>query len=305
MKKKTIALLLAALLTAGFLAGCGNTKENDTTAENTETQQEDTSQVATPEEMTTVEDVVEEGMSPIYGTDLQDGTYEVTVDSSSSMFHIVSCSLTVEDGNMTAVMTMSGTGYRYLYMGTGEEAAAADKSTYIPYVEDASGSHTFTVPVEALDQGIACTAFSNRKEKWYDRTILFRADSLPTEAYKEGKIITAASLNLADGTYTVEVTLSGGSGKASVQSPATLTVANGQCSAVIVWSSSHYDYMLVNEEKYLPVNQEGNSTFEIPVTGFDYAMPVVADTTAMSEPHEISYTLNFDSTSIKADANEN
>ena len=65
---------------------------------------------------------------------------------------------------MTAVMTMGGKGYRYLYMGTGEEAVAADESEYIPYVEDADGAHTFTVPVDALDEGIACAAFSNKKE---------------------------------------------------------------------------------------------------------------------------------------------
>lgn len=74
-----------------------------------------------------------------------------------------------------------------------------------------------------------------------------------------------SELNLADGEYTVEVTMEGGSGRASVQSPTELSVENGQAEAKIVWSSSHYDYMKVGEEKYLPVNTEGNSTFEIPV----------------------------------------
>ena len=108
-----------------------------------------------------------------------------------------------------------------------------------------------------------------------------------------------SEMNLADGEYTVEVTMEGGSGRASIQSPTELTIENGQAQAEIVWSSSHYDYMMVNGDKYLPVNTEGNSTFEIPVLVFDYAMPVSADTTAMSTPHEIDYTLFFDSTTLE------
>ena len=109
---------------------------------------------------------------------------------------------------------------------------------------------------------------------------------------------TAESLSLADGTYTADVTLSGGSGRASVESPAALTVSGGKVTAKIIWSSKNYDYMKVNDEKYDAVIENEHSTFEIPVAGFDRAMPVVADTTAMSEPHEIEYTLRFDSASI-------
>ena len=110
---------------------------------------------------------------------------------------------------------------------------------------------------------------------------------------------TAEDLGIADGEYTVEVTLSGGSGRATVESPTKIKVENGIATATIIMSSSNYDYMIVGEEKYLPVNTEGNSTFEIPVTGFDYNMPISADTTAMSTPHEIDYTLYFDSKTIK------
>ncbi len=254
-----------------------------------------TDKVASADEMVDPENVVEEGMEPVYADSLNDGVYDVTVDSSSSMFNITACELTVADGQMSAVMTMSGTGYLYVYMGTGEEAAADSEDTYIPYVENENGEHTFTVPVEALDAGIDCTAFSKKKEKWYDRTLLFRADSLPQEAFAEGVI---TKPDLEDGEYTVDVTLSGGSGKASVDSPATLTVKNQEVTATIIWSSSNYDYMIVDGEKYLPVNTDGNSTFEIPVSGFDYHMAVTADTTAMSTPYEIEYTLYFDSSSI-------
>lgn len=102
-----------------------------------------------------------------------------------------------------------------------------------------------------------------------------------------------------DGQYTVEVTLSGGSGRASVSSPAKITFAGGQATAVIVWSSPHYDYMLVNGTKYTPFNTEGNSAFDIPVV-LDEDMVVIADTVAMSTPHEIEYTLHFNSATLKS-----
>lgn len=101
-----------------------------------------------------------------------------------------------------------------------------------------------------------------------------------------------------DGQYTVEVTLSGGSGRASVSSPAEITFSGGQATAIIVWSSPNYDYMLVNGTKYTPVNTEGNSAFDIPVF-LDTDMAVIADTVAMSTPHEIEYTLHFDSATLK------
>ena len=94
-----------------------------------------------------------------------------------------------------------------------------------------------------------------------------------------------------DGEYSIQVDLEGGSG--------ILTVKDGQAYAQIQWSSSNYDYMIVDGEKYLPTNEEGmNSVFEIPVLSMDEGMPVIADTTAMGAPHEIDYTLTFYSDSI-------
>ena len=104
----------------------------------------------------------------------------------------------------------------------------------------------------------------------------------------------AALIDLEDGEYAIEVELTGGTGKTAVTSPAGLTVLDGHAYARVEWSSSHYDYMLVEGEKYLPVNEEGYSTFEIPITVFNEPMEVVADTTAMSTPHEITYQLTFD-----------
>ena len=285
------AVALASLLLLG--AGC---------AANTDSQQAYSQPtrdaVASADEMAGVEDVVEEGMTPIDGSQVKDGVYDITVDSSSSMFQIVSCELTVENGSMTAQMTMGGTGYLYVYMGTGEQAANADESEYIPFVEDAAGAHTYTVPVEALDAGVPCAAFSKNKEKWYDRTLVFRADSLPADAFAEGIVTTAEDLALADGDYQVDVTLEGGSGRASVESPARMTVENGKVTATIVWSSSNYDYMKVDGVRYDAVIENDRSVFTIPVTCFDWKMAVVADTIAMSQPHEIDYALRFDSASI-------
>ena len=104
-----------------------------------------------------------------------------------------------------------------------------------------------------------------------------------------------------DGQYTVEVALSGGSGRASISSPAKMTLADGKMTAEIIWSSPHYDYMLVDGKKYLPINTDGNSVFEIPITALDQDIAISAETTAMSQPHMIGYTLRFDSATLKAE----
>ena len=255
-------------------------------------------EVASASETVEAEDVVQDWMVPVTADQLVPGTYPVTVDSSSSMFRIEACELTVADGAMRAVMTMGGTGYKYLYMGTGEEAAAAEEADFIPFVEEGD-VHRFTVPVEALDSGVDCAAFSKKKEKWYERVLVFRADSLPVEAFAPGAYKTTADLGLEDGEYQVNVELYGGSGKAGVESPARLTVSGEDCLLELAWSSPHYDYMIVNGEKYLPVNEDGNSVFEVPVSVFDRPFAVIADTTAMSEPHEITYTLRLDAESVE------
>lgn len=102
-----------------------------------------------------------------------------------------------------------------------------------------------------------------------------------------------SGLEFQDGTYQMEVELLGGSGRASVTSPAKVEIKDGKAVATLEWSSPNYDYMVVDGEKYLPVNTEGNSVFQIPVEAFDQDIAVIADTVAMSTPHEIEYTLNF------------
>ena len=317
MKNRNIALLLAAGMLLGLLTGCGSETASAVSApsaevteasEATETPAEPVSaeesaaskadQVASAGEMTMVEEVVEEGMTPVSPSELKDGTYGVEMKSSSSMFKVDRCELRVENGTMQAVLYMTSQSYLYLYAGTAEEAAAANEEDYIPREDAGDGMGSYTLPVEALDTGISCAAFSKKREKWYDRTLLFRADSLPQDAFLEARGTSAADLKLEDGEYTVDVTLAGGSGRASVESPAKLTVSGGAFTVTIAWSSSNYDYMVVDGVQYDPVNTEGNSVFELPLTAFDTPVAVQADTTAMSQPYLIDYTLTVDSASV-------
>ena len=127
-------------------------------------------------------EVSDEGLTPIYAGELKDGSYEIEVESSSSMFKVVKCIVNVENGEMTADMTMSGQGYGMLYMGTGEEALNDSEDTYIPFVLNEEGQKTFTVPIEALNVETDCAAWSIKKEKWYDRTLIFKADSIPEDS---------------------------------------------------------------------------------------------------------------------------
>lgn len=235
--------------------------------------------------------------------ELTDGTYEIEVTSSSSMFQIEKAKLTVAGENMTAVITLSGTGYGKLYLGTAEAAQNAEETDCISFVEDAEGAYTYTLPVAALDQPIDCAAYSIRKEEWYDRQLTFVSSSVKAEGSEAAEAKTNAdteAVKVTDGTYEIEVTLEGGSGKSTVLSPATITVTGDVMVARIEWSSSNYDYMMVDDVKYLPVNTEGNSVFEIPVAALDTKLDVIGDTVAMSKPREIEYTITFHSEGMQA-----
>ena len=264
MKRKQRKKAVACLLLTGMLFGCGGAEERQkTVTQKTETEQ----------------------MRPVYAEELEDGQYFIDVDSSSSMFRAVSTVLTVENGEMTAAMTLSGQGYLKLFLGTGEEALKAEEADFYYFEEGEDGAYTYTIPVEALNQEFDCAAWSIRREQWYDRVLVIEADSLRPW--------------VADGEYPVEVTLEGGTGRSEILSPATLKLKKGQMTARIEWDSPFYDYMIVDFIKYYPVNAEGNSVFEIPVKALDRELKVVADTVAMSTPHEIEYTLTFHSEGLQ------
>ena len=111
--------------------------------------------------------------------------------------------------------------------------------------------------------------------------------------------ISGVKTDLTNGEYSIQVDLEGGSGKASVSSPTLMLVKDGRMYAELQWSSSNYDYMIVDGEKFLNESEEGrNSVFTVPITVLDDKMEVIADTLAMGAPHEISYALTYYEDSI-------
>lgn len=280
--KRIFSCVVTASLALSLLAGCGASSAASSAASST----------ASSEAASSAASVVETAALP-------DGIYTAEFDTDSSMFHAnEACdgkgTLTVENGQMTFHVSLVSKNVVNLYLGKAAEAEANASDWLQPTTDTVTYSdgtseevYGFDIPVSALDTDFDL-AILGKKGKWYDHTVSVR------DAVEQ-----AAAETPADGSYTCEVTLEGGSGRATVESPAALTVADGKMTATIVWSSPNYDYMIVDGEKYLPTNTEGNSTFEIPVAALDTALNVTADTVAMSTPHEIEYTLTFDSASLK------
>ena len=279
-------LAVSALLTAS-LAGCGSSASSVASSASSEA----VSSVAE----SAVSEAASESAAASSARTLEDGTYTAEFDTDSSMFHVNEASdgkgtLTVEDGQMTLHISLQSKKIVNLYVGMAADAPDHEADWLQPTTDTVTYSdgtseevYGFDVPVEALDTDFQL-AILGTKGKWYDHTVSVRN----VEAQAAEAVETPA-----DGSYTCEVTLEGGSGRATVDSPAALTVADGKMTATIVWSSPNYDYMIVDGEKYLPTNTEGNSTFEIPVSALGVPLSVVADTVAMSTPHEIEYTLTF------------
>ena len=282
-----VSLLAVSALLAASLAGCGSSASSVASSASSEA----VSSVAE----SAVSEAASESAAASSARTLKDGTYTAEFDTDSSMFHVNEASegkgtLTVEDGQMTLHISLQSKKIVNLYVGMAADAPDHEADWLQPTTDTVTYSdgiseevYGFDVPVEALDTDFQL-AILGTKGKWYDHTVSVRN----VEAQAAEAVETPA-----DGSYTCEVTLEGGSGRATVDSPAALTVADGKMTATIVWSSSNYDYMIVDGEKYLPTNTEGNSTFEIPVSALGVPLSVVADTVAMSTPHEIEYTLTF------------
>ena len=282
-----VSLLAVSALLAASLAGCGSSASSVASSASSEA----VSSVAE----SAVSEAASESAAASSALALEDGTYTAEFDTDSSMFHVNEASdgkgtLTVKDGQMTLHISLQSKKIVNLYVGMAADAPDHEADWLQPTTDTVTYSdgtseevYGFDVPVEALDTDFQL-AILGTKGKWYDHTVSVRN----VEAQAAEAVETPA-----DGSYTCEVTLEGGSGRATVDSPAALTVADGKMTATIVWSSPNYDYMIVDGEKYLPTNTEGNSTFEIPVSGLGVSLSVVADTVAMSTPHEIEYTLTF------------
>ena len=281
------ALLLAGAVLAGSLTGCGASGTPASSAASSEAAASSA--------------VSEAASEPAAEAALPDGVYTADFDTDSSMFHANEANdgkgtLTVKDGQMTFHVSLVSKKIVNLYVGMAADAEAHEGDWLQPTTDTVTYSdgtsdevYGFDIPVEALDEDFQL-AILGTKGKWYDHTVSVRNAEPKAEEAAETP---------ADGQYSVNVVLEGGSGRASVDSPAALTVADGRMTAAIVWSSPNYDYMIVDGQKYLPTNTEGNSTFEIPVAALDTALTVTADTVAMSTPHEIEYTLTFAADSLK------
>jgi len=188
-KKKFGFLLLSLLLCTVFFSSCCTQQMDAPSTEQTSAPvstpnptPEPTSGQPTPKP---TPEPTPEPPKPVYASIIAEGSYDIEVDSSSSMFRPVKAVLTVENGVMNVCMTMSGQGYGLLYMGTGGEALTASEDAYIPFVLDEEGAKTFTVPVDALNVETDCAAWSIRKEKWYDRVLVFESDLIPADAILE------------------------------------------------------------------------------------------------------------------------
>ena len=282
-----VSLLAVSALLVASLAGCGSSASSVASSASSEA----VSSVAE----SAVSEAASESAAASSALALEDGTYTAEFDTDSSMFHVNEASdgkgtLTVEDGQMTLHISLQSKKIVNLYVGMAADAPDHEADWLQPTTDTVTYSdgtseevYGFDVPVEALDTDFQL-AILGTKGKWYDHTVsVHNVEAQAAEAVETP----------ADGSYTCEVTLEGGSGRATVDSPAALTVADGKMTATIVWSSPNYDYMIVDGEKYLPTNTEGNSTFEIPVSALGVPLSVVADTVAMSTPHEIEYTLTF------------
>ena len=207
--------------------------------------------------------------------------------------------LTVKDGEMTIHVSLVSKTILNLFPGLAEDAQKDGAVLLQPTTDTVTYSdglseevYGFDIPVPALDTEFDL-ALIGKKGVWYDHKV---SVSNPEPQEDAGK--TAQDLGLADGSYTAEVAFSGGSGKSHIESPVTLTVKDGAVTAAVVWSSSKYDYMIVDGERCDVLTTEPGSTFEIPVAAFDTDLTVIGDTTAMSTPHEIEYTLNFASATL-------
>ena len=237
---------------------------------------------------------------------LQDGVYTADFQTDSSMFHVSeACDgkgiLTVKDGEMTIHISLGSKKIVNLYPGLAEDATKDGAKLLEPTVDTVTYSdglteevYGFDVPVSVLDEEFDL-ALIGTKGTWYDHKV---SVSNP-EPLEEAEAQTEGLEGLEDGSYTIDLTFEGGSGKAQILSPATITVSGENVMVTLQWNSPNYDYMMVDGEKYLPINTEGDSVFELPVTAFDEPVAVIGDTVAMSKPHEIEYTITFHSETMK------
>lgn len=242
-----------------------------------------------------------------------DGIYSTTAETGASMFKVVGVKLTVKNGKMSAVITLSGEGYDYLYMGTATDAAT-HTGNWIKYSGSAAYTldgetktgRTYEIPVSALDTPLTIASHSERQKKWYDRTVTISSKNLK----KTGDI--PAEGTPADGIYSTSAV----TGAAMFKVVGTkLTVKNGKMTALITLSGIGYDYLYMGTGadaanhtdqwiKYkgtatytLDGETKTGRTYEIPVAALDKPITVASH----SESHKKWYdrTITFSSKDLK------
>ena len=304
MKAKTLMnkiIIVGGLSACLLLGGCGAGQAADaTSAESTVAAQEST---VTPTEITETAETVSTEIAQDKAQ-LPDGVYTAEFSTDSSMFHVSEAcdgkgTLTVKDGVMTIHISLGSKKILNLYPGLAEDAAKDGAVLLEPTTDTVTYSdgmteevYGFDVPVPVIEEEFDL-ALIGTKGKWYDHKVKV------SDPVAEGAADTFDLSAVEDGSYTIELTMEGGSGRASIHSPAQLAIADGAATAILEWSSPNYDYMLVNGEKYLPVNTEGNSVFEVPVEALDAPLTMIGDTVAMSTPHEVEYTVTFHSDTLQ------
>lgn len=307
MKKKQIAILGILILTCTLFSGCSGKnseqKSADTSAASV-TETTSVSEITSALELENEEKKEEEAAQE--SEKLPDGVYTADFDTDNAMFRVSEAcngkgTLTVKNGEMVIHVSLGSKNIVNLYPGLAEDAEKDGAELLSPTTDSVTYSdglteevYGFDVPVPVLEEEFDL-ALIGTKGKWYDHKV-----SVSNPEPLEDAVTQAESFDeLEDGNYTIDLTFEGGSGKAEILSPASVTVSNNTVTATLQWSSPNYDYMIVNGEKYLPVNTEGNSVFEIPVSTFDEPVTVIGDTVAMSSPHEVEYTLTFHSDTLK------
>lgn len=309
MKAKTLMnkiIIVGGLSACLLLGGCGAGQAADATSaestvaaqESTAAQTESAEAIAGTTEAAATETAQNEAQLP-------DGVYTAEFSTDSSMFHVSEAcdgkgTLMVKDGVMTIHISLGSKKILNLYPGLAEDAAKDGAVLLEPTTDTVTYSdgmteevYGFDVPVPVIGEEFDL-ALIGTKGKWYDHKVKV------SDPVAEGAADTFDLSAVEDGSYTIELTMEGGSGRASIQSPAQLAIADGAAMAILEWSSPNYDYMLVNSEKYLPVNTEGNSVFEVPVEALDVPLTMIGDTVAMSTPHEVEYTVTFHSETLES-----
>ena len=313
MKAKTVMnkiIIVGGLSACLLLGGCGAGQAADATSaegtvatqKSTAAQAESAEAIAGTTEAAATETAQNEAQLP-------DGVYTAEFSTDSSMFHVSEAcdgkgTLTVKDGVMTIHISLGSKKILNLYPGLAEDAAKDGAVLLEPTTDTVTYSdgmteevYGFDVPVPVIGEEFDL-ALIGTKGKWYDHKV--KVSDAVAEDSREAANGSFDMSALADGTYTIELTMEGGSGRASIQSPAQITVADGAATATLEWSSPNYDYMLVNGVKYLPVNTEGNSVFEVPVEALDAPLTMIGDTVAMSTPHEVEYAVTFHSETLES-----